>query len=90
VKSRRVLGKSLREHIGGRWAISWLLYAINVPLNMLAVTTGIRTEPEGSQWWGWLAVALVGLLAIAVGFVLADYTVLRIDAIGRWPFGWSR
>jgi len=77
VKSRRVLGKSLREHIGGRWAISWLLYAINVPLNMLAVTTGIRTEPEGSQWWGWLAVALVGLLAIAVGFVLGDYTVLR-------------
>ena len=77
MNSRRVLGKSLREHIGGRWAISWLLYAINIPLNMLAITTGIRNEPEGSQWWGWLAVSIAGLLAIAVGFVLADYTVLR-------------
>ena len=77
MNSRRVLGKSLREHIGGRWAISWLLYLVNVPFNMLAITTSIRTEPQGLQWWGWLAVAVAGLLAIAVGFVVADYTILR-------------
>lgn len=77
MKNRRVLGMSLREHIGGRWAISWQLYLINVPFNMLAITTSIRTEPKGAQWWGWAVVAVAGLLAIAVGFAVADYVVLR-------------
>lgn len=77
MKNRRVLGMSLREHIGGRWAISWQLFLINVPFNMLAITTSIRTEPDGAQWWGWAVVAVAGLLAIAVGFAVADYIVLR-------------
>lgn len=77
MSSKQILGKSLREHIGGRWAISWLLYLANVPFNMLAVTTSIRSEPQGLQWWGWVAVSVAGLLAIAVGFVVADYTILR-------------
>ncbi|HEV8025170.1 MAG TPA: ATP-binding protein [Candidatus Nanopelagicales bacterium] len=77
MKKRRVLGLSLREHIGGRWAISWQLFLINVPFNMLAITTSIRAEPEGAQWWGWAVVAVAGLLAIAVGFAVADYIVLR-------------
>lgn len=72
-----ILGKSLREHIGGRWAISWVLYLINVPLNVLAVATSIRNDPQGSQWWGWAVVALAGLGAIAIGFVIADFTILR-------------
>lgn len=75
--TRTVLGKTFREHIGGRWAISWQAYALNVPLNFLAISTSIRVEPVGAQWLGWGLVALVGLAAIAVVFVVASLTVLR-------------
>ena len=75
--SQTILGKTLREHIGGRYAISWVLYAINVPLNFLAIATSIRNDPQGSQWWGWAVVGLAGIAAIAVGFIVADLTLLR-------------
>lgn len=77
MESKAVLGKTLRQHIGGRWAISWVLYLINIPFNALAVATGIRTDPQGQELWGWAVVAVAGLLAIAIGFVVADFTVLR-------------
>jgi copper chaperone CopZ len=77
VAARTVLGKTFRDHIGGRWAISWQAYALNVPLNFLAISTSIRVEPVGAQWWGWALVALAGLAAIAVVFVAASLTVLR-------------
>lgn len=75
--ARTVLGKTFREHIGGRWAISWQAYALNVPLNFLAISTSIRVEPVGAQWWGWAVVALSGLASIALVFVAASLTVLR-------------
>lgn len=72
-----VLGKTFREHIGGRWAISWQIYVVNVPINFLAILTSIRVGPQGSDWLGWVVVALAGLAAIAVTFALAGLTVLR-------------
>ncbi len=75
--ARTILGKTFRDHIGGRWAISWQAYALNVPLNFLAISTSIRVEPVGAQWWGWGLVAFAGLAAIAVVFVVASLTVLR-------------
>lgn len=77
VAARTVLGKTFRQHIGGRWAISWQAYALNVPINFLAISTSIRVEPVGPQWWGWAVVALAGLAAIALAFVFASLTVLR-------------
>lgn len=74
---RTVLGRTFREHIGGRWAISWQIYALNVPFNILAISTSLRVEPSGREWLGWGVVALAGLVAIAVGFILAGITVLR-------------
>lgn len=77
MKGRTVLGLSLRQHIGGRWAISWQIYLINLPLNLLAISTSIRVNPQGAQWWQWVFVALVGALVIGFGFVLANATYLR-------------
>jgi signal transduction histidine kinase len=74
---RIILGKTLRQHIGGRWAVSWQLYALNIPLNALAITTSIREIPTGLQWLGWIGVAIVGLIAIALVFFFASLTVLR-------------
>lgn len=77
MNDRRVLGLTFRQHIGGRWAISWVLYVINLPFNILATSTSIRSEPIGSQWWLWVAVALVGPVVIGLGFLIADITYLR-------------
>lgn len=74
---RRILGLTLREHIGGRWAISWIVYLINFPFNALAVSTSIRTQPSGSQWWLWALVAVSGPVVIGLGFLLANATYLR-------------
>jgi len=77
MSERTVLGLSLRQHIGGRWAISWQAYVLNLPLNLLAVATLITSAPTAGQWRGWGVVALLGVAAIGVGFVLADATILR-------------
>jgi len=74
---RRVLGLTLREHIGGRWAISWVLFIINVPFNMLSITTNISGQPEGGQWFGWFLVALAGIVTIGVFFLFGDFVLFR-------------
>lgn len=85
---RRILGLTLRQHIGGRWAISWQIYVLNLPLNALAVSTVISSVPQASQWWGWLLVSLVGPAVIAGLFVVADVTWMRHRRITPVPV-WS-
>ena len=82
---RRVLGLTLREHIGGRWAISWVLFVINIPFNMLSITTNISGQPEGSQWFGWFLVALAGLATIGVFFLLGDFVLFRNRRVHSVP-----
>ena len=84
---RRVLGLTLREHIGGRWAISWVLFVINIPFNMLSITTNISGQPEGSQWFGWFLVALAGLATIGVFFLLGDFVLFRNRRVHSVPVG---
>lgn len=74
---RRILGLTLREHIGGRWAISWVLFVFNVPLNLLAITTNISQTPEGGDWVGWFIVAMAGLATIGILFLLGDFVLFR-------------
>ena len=87
---RRILGLILREHIGGRWAISWVLFVINVPFNMLSITTNISGQPEGGQWFGWFLVALAGLATIGVFFLLGDFVWFRkrrMHPVPVWAVG---
>ena len=84
---RRILGLTLREHIGGRWAISWVLFVINVPFNMLSITTNISGQPEGGQWFGWFLVALAGLATIGVFFLLGDFVLFRNRRVHPVPVG---
>lgn len=75
--SNIVLGKTLREHIGGRWAISLIAYVINAPINLLSIF-GNASASEGQQvsalWW---VVAATGYLVFGAIIWLASGTLFR-------------
>lgn len=73
----RILGLTIREHIGGRWAVSLLAYLLNIPLNLLAILTHVTQSPSASDALKWLGVATVGYLALGLVLLLAHLTVLR-------------
>jgi signal transduction histidine kinase len=73
----RVLGLTIREHIGGRWAVSLLAYLLNIPLNVLAILTHVTQSPSASDALSWLGVATVGYIALGLVLLLAHLTVLR-------------
>lgn len=74
---RSVLGLSLRDHIGGRWAISWQAYAINAPVSAVSVLTVIDLPTTARGWAAAVSVMVIGLGVIAAYFVTADRTLLR-------------
>lgn len=74
---RLILGLTLREHIGGRWAISWQVFVLNMPFNVIGVATVMATPPTGRAWLEWLLVALVGVGVIALFFIIGGLTWLR-------------
>ncbi|HEV8023759.1 MAG TPA: hypothetical protein VGP37_02600, partial [Candidatus Nanopelagicales bacterium] len=73
---RTVLGLTWREHIGGRWAVSALGFAISAPIAFLAVFVNVQRfdTAELGQW----AIASAVSLAVMGGlWWLASVTVLR-------------
>lgn len=83
-----VLGKTLREHIGGRWAISLIAYAINAPINLLSIF-GNASASEGQQvsalWW---VVAAAGYLVFGAIIWLASGTLFRNRRVNPVPIWW--
>jgi signal transduction histidine kinase len=83
--TRRVLGLTIREHIGGRWAIPWLVALIGFPLNM-AATVATNSSPASSvDAIQWTVVALVGYAAMVGALAVARLTVLRSCAVHAAP-----
>ena len=73
---RTILGLTWREHIGGRWAVSLLGFAIIAPVSFLAVFANVReATPERLAMWA--AISLASLSAIAVIWWVASITILR-------------
>ena len=73
--ARPILGLTLREHIGGRWAISLLAYALNAPINIALTFAGSLGAAAG--WGPALSLAVLGYLAFGAVALLADVTVFR-------------
>ena len=73
----RILGLTIRQHVGGRWAVSLLAYVINIPLNLLAILTHITQSPSPSVAVVWIGVAAIGYLGLGLVLLLANVTVLR-------------
>lgn len=77
LSDRQVLGTTVAELVGGRWAISLLAYAINAPLNLVSIATNADVRTDSSSWWQWAVLALIGYAALGVVLLLADVTAFR-------------
>ena len=85
--NRLVLGTSIADHIGGRWAISWIAYVINAPINMFGMLSNIvdaRQAPLGT----WFLIWLVGYTALGIVLLLANATAFRNRRTSPVPVWW--
>ena len=83
-----VLGKTLQEHIGGRWAISLIAYLINAPINIFSILSNANAAQDQKSSPLWLLVAVVGYLALGVVVWIANLTVFRNRQIAAVPIWW--
>ncbi len=68
---------TVREHVGGRFAIPWIAVAISLPLNIFStIATNVTAESDGTVL-DWFIVSLAGVAAMLVVFLVAQLTVLR-------------
>lgn len=85
---RLILGSTLRQHIGGRWAISVIGVAVATPLGL--VTSGANVSSvQGTQTFGqWLAIGVVGSLVIIGVLWIANITLFRNRRVHPVPIAW--
>lgn len=72
-----LLGVSLREHIGGRWAVSLLLFAVYVPLGIVATIGNLSTTVPGTSLGALLLASTFSLIPVGLILWLSDLTWLR-------------
>jgi len=81
---------SLRERIGGRWAISLRLFGVTAVLMVLASViplTGLNALRVGAASADIAALALQ-LVVIGAGFLLLNFTLFRNRAVRPVPIWW--
>lgn len=74
---KRVLGSSVNDLIGGRWAISLIAYAVNAPVNLIVIGSNAGSSASSTSWTTWLAAAAVAYVAFGLVFLLAHLTAFR-------------
>ena len=72
-----LLGVLLREHIGGRWAVSLLLFAVYVPLGIVATIGNLSTTVPGTSLGALLLASTLSLVPVGLILWLSDLTWLR-------------
>jgi hypothetical protein len=82
---KEVLGLTLRQHIGGRWAVSLLMYAVNFPLNVVAILSNAPQTPTLDVLPTWFAIGTLGYLAFGAVLYIANVTVLRNRRVSPVP-----
>jgi hypothetical protein len=75
--SESVLGMTVREHIGGQFAIPWIAVAISLPLNIFStIATNVTSVSDGTVLQ-WFIVSLAGVGAMLAVFLIAQFTIMR-------------
>lgn len=87
IADREVLGTPIAAHIGGRWAISLIAYAINIPINLLGSLSNI-TDAREAPWATWFLIWLIGYAALGAVLLIANYTFFRSRRIHPVPAWW--
>lgn len=82
---KEILGLTYRQHIGGRWAVSLLMFVLNLPLNVLAVLSNAPQMPALQVLPAWFLVGTIGYLALGLVLYVANVTVLRHRRIRPVP-----
>lgn len=72
-----LLGVTLRELIGGRWAVSLLLFAVYVPLGIIATIGNLSTTVPGTTVGALLLASTLSLIPVGLLLWLSDLTWLR-------------
>jgi hypothetical protein len=85
---RRILGLTLREHVGGRWAISLAGYTILAPFTLITLASDITSFPVESQWALWVIAAIVSYLGFGCVYLVANFTLFRNRQIRPVPIAW--
>ena len=72
-----LLGLSLRELVGGRWAVSLLLFAVYVPLGIIATIGNLSTTVPGTSLGSLMLASTLSLIPVGLLLWLSDLTWLR-------------
>lgn len=80
-----LLGQTLREHIGGRWAVSLPLFAVYVPLGIVATIGNLSTTTPGTTLGQLLVASTLSLVPLALLLWISDLTWLRRRRIHPVP-----
>ena len=77
---------SLRERLGGRWAISLRAYYISAPI---AIAIGVLATPESTNSWSnfitWTFISALGFLISGIPLYIADRTVMKNRSVHPVP-----
>jgi two-component sensor histidine kinase len=87
IAERQVMGRTLRELIGGRWAISWIAYVINLPINLIGISSNVvdASDVDPSTWF---AIWAVGYATLGGVLLLAHLTLFRHRRTHPVPISW--
>lgn len=72
-----LLGATLREHIGGRWSVSLLLFVIYVPLGIVSTIGNLSTTTPGTSLGQLLLASTISLIPVGLILWLSGITWLR-------------
>lgn len=72
-----LLGSTLRELIGGRWAVSLLLFALYIPLGIFATIGNLSTTVPGTTLGQILVASTLSLVPVGLILWLSSLTWLR-------------
>lgn len=85
---RLILGQSLRQHMGGRWAISWIVIALSAPLGFIAGLNNMADATDATSDGWWIVVSLIGVGVVVALLVLAHFTLFRNRSLRAVPMWW--
>ncbi len=82
-----VLGKTVGERIGGRWAISLIFYVLNLPINFVTIGSNMSGGMEGNIG-SWVFIWAAGYSLFGVILLLANFTLFRNRRVHAVPIAW--
>lgn len=77
LSDKRVLGATVGDLAGGRWAISWIAYAANAPVTLLVIGSNAGMSGIRAPLSSWFLASVLGYIAFGFVFFAAHLTWFR-------------